>query len=188
MNADEAEKIIAAAKACITPTSPPRHISKAESREVSAPVKPGAPAVVEYDPKDGPPVMPDSSRESLYQYIKKRIIGEAQIDPTLVRLLMIQPEIEVLIERQVVQLEYGTLKGRTARLFATGWFTEPRSTSATRSELGKTGADPGGGGALNDVLVWLQKSGFLTKDSGGKWAAIAGVKVTEKYIATGEKP
>lgn len=183
MTTDEAEKIIAAVKSCVTPTSPPRHVPKSETKAAPASLTPDL-----MKTGDGPAVMADSSRESLYQYIKKRIIDEAQIDPTLVRLLMIQPEIEVQVERQVVTLDGSSLKGRTARLFATGWFSEPRATSATRYELGKTGADPGGGGALNDVLVWLQKAGFLSKDGSGKWMAIAGVKVTEKHIATGEKP
>lgn len=120
--------------------------------------------------------------ERLYQMFKARFIDEAKIDPVLLRLIMVQPEILVEIERNVITLDGTTLKGRVARLIAAGWFKDPRATSAVRQELKRTGADPGGGGTLSDQLAGLQRAGFLAREGEG-WQAVPGIKVTESDIS-----
>lgn len=120
--------------------------------------------------------------EAIYRAIKNRLIDDLRIDPVLVQLLAARPEIELLIEPRIVQLEASSLKGRVARLVAAGWFAEGRATSAVRRELARTGADPGGGGSLSQKLAELQREGFLTSE-GERWTVAAGIKITEKAIA-----
>ena len=85
------------------------------------------------------------------------------------------------IEPRVVVLEANTVKGRVARLMAAGWFSSTRSTGACRTELKRSGADPGGGGNLSDVLGDYVKQGFLVRDGDG-YLFSAGVKVSERPL------
>lgn len=122
--------------------------------------------------------------ERMYQMFKARFIDDARFDPVLLNLVMVQPEIIIGYERKVEQVDGATLKGRVARLVATGWIgTSPRATSAIRKELARTGSDPGGGGTLSDTLSALQRSGFLHRESDG-WTAAPGVKISEREITT----
>lgn len=123
---------------------------------------------------------PDAT-EALYQVFKRRMIDDARVDPVLLHLLTKQPEIVVEVEPQIVTLDGTTLKGRCARLLASGWFTEPRTTSKTRGELARLGADPSGNDNLRKALADFRKMGFLTDEKDG-WQIAPGVKVTEKRI------
>lgn len=136
----------------------------------------------------GPPVNGETALgadafEQLYRKIKNRLTDELRVDPTLLKLLTLQPEIVVECEPRVVILEGTSLKGRVASMIACGWFESKRTTGGVRVELTRTGKDPGGGGTLSDQLKALQSDGFLTNESGG-WIAAPGVKVTKKTIET----
>lgn len=122
--------------------------------------------------------------EKLYQMFKSRFIDDAKFDPVLLNLIMVQPEIVIGYERKIEQIDGATLKGRVARLIATGWIgTTPRATSAIRKELARTGSDPGGGGTLADNLSALQRTGFLHREADG-WTAAPGIKISEREITT----
>lgn len=120
--------------------------------------------------------------ERLFVYIKNRIIDECRIDPILLQLLTARPELVVEVEPRIVTLDASNLKGRVARLMAAGWFSTQRATSAVRRELARTGADPGGGGSLSDVLNNYVKDGFLVREGEGQFVFAPGVKVTEREI------
>ncbi len=104
------------------------------------------------------------ANEALYQAIKARLIKEA---PSVIRILAQRPEILLEVERDVISMDAKTLRGRVARLIHQGWFDEPKTTSAARRELARTGADPGGGGSLSETLAELVRLGFLTREVGG---------------------
>lgn len=123
----------------------------------------------------------DAEEERRYQAWKNRIIEDAVIDPVLLHLLTIRPELVVEVERRVENLDGSTMKGRICSLIAQGWMNTTRATSAIRWELARTGADPGGGGTLNDRLNDLLRAGFLTKDAKG-WQKAPNVKITEKAL------
>lgn len=127
----------------------------------------------------------DPDKEKLYQWLKKRLLDDLRVDPVFVKLLASgTPEMFVEIEPKVVELKAaGSLKGRVARLIASGFFNETRATFAVRSELKRTGTDPGGGGNLSTALGDFVVDGFLVRDGDG-FVKAAGVKVTEKAIET----
>lgn len=120
-------------------------------------------------------------KEALYREFKARFIDEAKIDPTLLRLIMVQPELEVEVERQVVNVDGATLKGRCARLIAGGWFDAAKSTAATRKELARVGTDPSGNDNLRQALAGYRAQGFLTEEPDG-WRKAPGIKITERSI------
>jgi hypothetical protein len=97
--------------------------------------------------------------------------------------MTVRPEIVVEVEPRIVTLDGSTQKGRIARLIAAGWFKEPRKVGTVRTELARTGPDPGGGGTLGDNLAALQRDGFLVLEGGG-YAAAPGVKITDRTLET----
>ncbi len=119
--------------------------------------------------------------ELLYQAMKRRFIEELPDDPILVRLVASRPEIVVEIERRTVTLSASTLKGRLARMIVGGWFDAKRTTGGTRTELSRTGTDPGGGGQLSTALGEMVRDGFLVREGDG-YARAVGLKVSEKEI------
>ena len=119
--------------------------------------------------------------ERLYQKLKARLIDECRADPVLLQLLTQQNELLVEFEPRVVQVDGNTVRGRVARQIAQGWFNEPKTTGGTRKELARTGADPGGGGTLSDVLASYVRDGFLERADDGYQRAPS-IKVTEKEL------
>lgn len=190
MNKQEAEELIAAIRRLVdTGGPPPRYNLEEISREVKAKQKGNGKPI---DTTTAPTVnsigeprasFTDADLEQLYQAFKGRLIDECRVDPILLQLLTRSPELEVLVEPQVVSLDGSTLEGRVARLLAAGWFDSTRATSAVRAELSRTGVDPGGGGRLSETLAKLRNQGFLVNANGG-WLKAAGVKVTERTLTS----
>ena len=119
-------------------------------------------------------------KEALYQEFRARFIEDAKMDPVLLNLLLVQPEIIVEYERRVETIDGSSLRGRVARLVAQGFFGEPRTNSAVDKELGRTGTRPNSGN-LSTTLAGLVVAGFLVRSDEGVVAA-PGVKVTEKQL------
>lgn len=120
--------------------------------------------------------------EIIYREFKNRLLEDLRHDPVFLQLVERRPEIVIELEPQIVTLDGSSLRGRVARLLAGGWFKETRATSATRRELARTGADPGGGGTLSDVLSEFVRTGFLTRDGDRGYLAAPDVKISEKRI------
>ncbi len=129
-----------------------------------------------------PRTLDADATEKLYQVFKRRMIDDARVDPILLHLLTQQNEIRVEVERQVVRLDGGTLKGRCARLMAQGWFVQPKTTAATRRELARVGTDPSGNDNLRKALADYRAQGFLTEEGDG-WQIAPGVSVSEEVIS-----
>lgn len=121
--------------------------------------------------------------EDIYQHIKSRLIDECRIDPLLLHLLTQRPEIVVEVEPRVVSIGGASLRGRIARLMATGWFSELRKQGAVRSELARTGSDVNSGN-LSTAINEFVRDGFLTRESDG-YRLAPGIKVTEREVVTG---
>lgn len=119
--------------------------------------------------------------ENIYRQFKQRFIDELPQDPVLIHLLASRPEIILELEPRVVNLEWSTMKGRVARLIASGWFTSARKVYTVRMELARTGSDPGGGGTLGANLNDFVRDGFLVRDGDG-FVVAPGIKVTEKIM------
>ena len=63
-----------------------------------------------------------------------------------------------------ISVDGTTLRGRVARLLHDGWFDVARSVGGTRTELARTGADPGGSGNLGSILGDMKRDGFLVEE------------------------
>ena len=93
-------------------------------------------------------------------------MNDAAKDPRLLKVLTQRPELEVHVQRQVIDVDGGTLRGRIARLLADGLFDEAQTTSSVLGELSKRGfntAPPN----VSKELGELARMGFLTRDY--KW-------------------
>lgn len=119
--------------------------------------------------------------EALYQKIKRRLIDECRVDPILLTLLTTSNAIEVQVEPRIETLTGTGTRSRVARLMAAGYFAEVRATGTVRQELKRTGADPGGGGGLSDVLGNFVKDGFMVR-AGEGYQIAPGIKVTETIL------
>lgn len=116
--------------------------------------------------------------EALYQAIRARLLED---EPIILKALTAHPELVVEVTPRVVTVEGDTAKGRVARLMASGWFDTPRAVGAVRSELARTGKDPGGGGALGIMLNNFVAEGFFVRESGG-FVLAPRVKVSEREL------
>lgn len=111
--------------------------------------------------------------ERLYQAIKARLIEEA---PGVLKVLTIRPELEVTVQRRVVEMDGTSLKGRVARLIHGGFFSDPRTQSAARAELKRTGPDVNTGNLSRSFSEFV-RDGFLTDEGASGYQAVAGMKV-----------
>lgn len=118
--------------------------------------------------------------EQLYTTIKNRIIDEARLDPILLQLLTVRPELVVEVEPRLVSVGGMSLKGRIARLMANGWLKTARKQNEIRVELTRTGTEPNSGQLSTTVNDYVA-DGFLTRDGDG-YVLAPSVKVTEREL------
>lgn len=100
----------------------------------------------------------NGNEEALYQRFRDRLSKEA---PKLLKVLLTKQELEVQVERQTITAKGDSLRGRTARLIAKGFFDEGVSGSAVQKELARLGKDPGPANMYKE-LDNLAEMEFLT--------------------------
>lgn len=118
------------------------------------------------------PRLPTSDLDSLYQYIRRR----AQEDPTVLQILAQKPEIEVTVERVMVSVNGGTLRGRLAQMLAEGYFDQPKNGNTAFVELREHRGIPVAKPNVYRELDKLTEMGFLLKESAG-YQSVEGMKV-----------
>ena len=123
------------------------------------------------------------SEQPQFERFKKWLLADLQEDPVFVRLLAQRPELEIEFTPRRITLQGDELNGRVARLMAGGWFAGTRTVGACRTELKRTGADPGGGGAIYNVFAEFVRDGFLVRDGDG-YTLAPSVKITEKEVVS----
>jgi hypothetical protein len=116
----------------------------------------------------------ETDGDLLYESIKARLMQES---PSLIKLLVTKPEIEVTVQRKILPLNEQSLKGRVARLLKQGFFSVPRSQSGIRAEMKRTGPDVNTG-ALYNTLEALKADGFLTRP-GSEYVVAEGMVIRE---------
>jgi len=102
-------------------------------------------AVPPADPRDPPypnghPASDTGDLEKLYQAIKRRLIQELPKDPEVIRIVLSQPDLQVRVERKVLEIKGDTPQGRFAQLIAEGFFDQPMPANAAFMELRRRGA------------------------------------------------
>ena len=178
MTHTEAQKVIDAIRGLVDKPAPFEVLAGPGGARLVKAAKAEPPAV------GGSPIGLDHPQafEALYTKIKNRIIDEARIDPILLQILTTRPELVIEVEPRIVTIDGATMRGRVARLLASGWFSDARTTGSTRKELARTGTDPGGGGQLSDILAGFVRDGFLER-SGDGYQRAAGCQVSERVLS-----
>jgi hypothetical protein len=111
--------------------------------------------------------------EGLYRRILDRLLREG---PPHLRVSTERPELTVEIERKVVTIDGTSVKGRVAKLLATGFFGSPQGQGETRTELRRTGPDINTG-TLSKVFAEFLADGFLQKHGMTKYVEVPDMKV-----------
>lgn len=111
--------------------------------------------------------------EALYQRFVARLREEA---PAVIKVLTVQNEINVTVERREIQADGSTLPGRIALLVATGFFDQPKKGFAAFTELTRIGKTPDKPGTYREVKKLLEL-GFLTVNAEDEYQAVPGMKV-----------
>jgi hypothetical protein len=112
--------------------------------------------------------------ERLYQAIKNRLIEESP--GILASLAKTIPEITVTVKREKLEMDTSTLDGRVAALIADGFFDERRGNKDVLTELSLRGW-PDAAPNVSKCFSRLIRMGFLRDDGGGRYKAVAGMKV-----------
>lgn len=110
--------------------------------------------------------------DELYAEVKRRLIADA---PALLKVLADGPEIQIGIERKVINGDGQSLKGRVARLILAGFYNEPKTHSATRTEMRRTGPDCNSGN-LSRALADFVSDGFMTREAGDLFKAVPSMR------------
>lgn len=112
------------------------------------------------------------NEDELYKRFKARLVKDA---PAILKVLTIKPELEVTVERQTVQVDGKSLRGRLAQMIAQGWFDDTQSASAAYTELRRNGLSVAKPGVYKEMDN-LAGIGIVTKEDGG-YRVAPGAKV-----------
>lgn len=174
MKQHEVDKIVSVIKSLMDDPVPPAGQKKAD-----APNSRVSKADQSTEPRAG--VSMSDAEANLYAKFKNRLLEELHVDQVFLHLLATRPEIQIDIERRVVELKETELRGRVAKLIAKGFFAEPQKPGAVRSRLEATGTQINAS-RLSEALGSLVKFGFLERSGGDTYVSVPGFKVTEKTV------
>ncbi|PSH05161.1 MAG: hypothetical protein CXZ00_03115 [Acidobacteria bacterium] len=112
-----------------------------------------------------------------YSAVATEVLERLKASPefTALQVRSERPELNVTVQRRVIDVDGSTLRGRTAQLIAAGWFDSPRRNVDLLKELHRRGfasAPPN----ISRELNGLAELGFLTKEGEG-YQAVPGMKV-----------
>lgn len=113
--------------------------------------------------------------ESLYQSFKSRLIEDSRKDPVLLKVLASRPELEVTVQRKVVQADETSAQGMIAILLSEGFMANTVSATPIWKEMKRRWNYGGICARAYEQLDRLTTMGFVTKESDG-YKAVPGVK------------
>ena len=114
--------------------------------------------------------------DALYERFKERLVAEA---PGLLRLLTSRPEIEVSVERRVLEVDEGSLRGQLALLILGGFFDEPVVGYAAYTELTQRRKFKIGKINVYNEMKEMVRDGFLRTEDGKRYVKAAGAKIVK---------
>lgn len=114
--------------------------------------------------------------EARYLRIRTRLIEDLPQMPSVLRILTQRPEIEVEIQREIVNVGADTPEGWVGRLIAEGFFNDTASANSAYNEFKRRGAKLAKPSAYNWCRRLVSK-GFLTEETKGSFRAVSGMKV-----------
>jgi len=111
--------------------------------------------------------------DPIYRYIVARAAKE---DPKSMAALFERPEIEIRFERKTVSVDGKTVMGGAAFLISKGFFDRPTNPTVVQKELRRLGY-AFDNKSVPKRLNELVSMGFLTREDGGVFQAVAGMKI-----------
>lgn len=92
-----------------------------------------------------------------------------------------RPELQVRIDRPVLEMDGDTIPGRIALLISEKYFTDPKQLTQVIGEFKRRGwvDAKAGAGILSRAISSIAEKGFLTIEDGG-YQAVPGMKITVK--------
>lgn len=133
-----------------------------------------------FGPNGGEPVVVQKTAGEPGRYdfdlIYNEIVRRAQNDPGILQLLATRPELRVVIEPKVLDVDGTKLRGGIALLLHQGFFEHPQSGYAVFSELQRIGRKVAKR-TVYDELDRIAEMGFLTKEETGYQATDLKVSV-----------
>ncbi|HSV21867.1 MAG TPA: hypothetical protein VLJ17_02440 [Xanthobacteraceae bacterium] len=117
--------------------------------------------------------------DAIYAEVKRRLLQE----PSVLRVALVKPEIEIAVKRHVVEMDGASQRGRFARLIASGFFDDGATNTAVRAEMKRTGGDMAPP-TISKFFDEFTTMGFLSRD-GTTYTTVAGMKanVVEREAA-----
>ncbi len=109
-----------------------------------------------------------ASNDALYEIFKARLIDEAP--QIIMKLAQTRPELKVVIERETIEVNGKSLRGRIARLIANGFFSEAQTSATIGEEIAKQIGDRPSNIELGNELKALTEMGFFRRDN--KWIRV----------------
>lgn len=103
--------------------------------------------------------------DTAYSRLLDRLVSDASRDPRLLRVLATRPELEVHVQRQVIEVSEDSTRGLVAKLIADGFFQRGQSSAATLKELQRRGRSLSPG-TLYPELDKLAEMGFFRIEDG----------------------
>lgn len=110
--------------------------------------------------------------EALFQALLARLLKE----PAVIKLTKTRPEMNVTVERKVVQADDGNLLGMIAILLSEGFLKSITTATEVWKETKRRWNYKGISARCNEQLDKLTEMGFVTKENGG-YQEVAGMKV-----------
>ena len=115
------------------------------------------------------------------EHLAKAVIAQIRRDPAmLAEVEAIRPEIRVSVQKQVVQLDASTLRGKLALMIADGHFESPTNGNSAFNELKRRGQSVAKPNVYRE-LDKLAESGFLLKLENG-YQAVSGMKISRQTL------
>ncbi len=112
-----------------------------------------------------------------YEELKRRLLADAAV----LHILAQKPELKVTLDRQTIECDGKSLRGRIARMMTRKFFDEPRTGPDVIKELERSAFTVSVGGLYNE-LAELCRMGFLIKETKGDkkaagYRSVEGMKV-----------
>jgi len=139
-------------------TAPPAEIARVAMTPAAREIPKGA------DPAAAP-LMPPAEYLSLADRIREDVLAIIRKDPSLIRLAVEKPAIEVTVRQKVLSIDDSGVPGKIAKLMSEGFFGNPRTFEEVRAELVRRGVDKKTNSAvIGKPLYQFTKSGFFYRD------------------------
>ena len=150
-------------------------------RDIRKQMTPHAPPATPSKPLPPPSPQADAAPRSshgdidwIYACVRERALADG--DPKMLALFQRVNEIEVTKQVERIKIDYNIQLGAIAAMIVEGYFAQPTKPANIISELKRRGRSVHPANVSRDLGL-LAKQGFLTREDGGTYQAVPGMKV-----------